>query len=125
MRRISRILVVAVLVAIVTATLVPLALGAKAKPSVSLRVKPNSITIGKWVTFSGMVRRAVAGDRTVKLWLVVGKKATLKKTGTISSTGAYRFAAKGVKVGTSTYRVTYTAGTTTFKSNKVHVTVTK
>jgi hypothetical protein len=125
MKRLSRILVVVVLVAIVAATLASLALGAGAKPSVSLRAKPATVAVGRWVTFSGMVRHAVSGDRTVKLWLLTGTTATLKKTGAISSTGAYRFAAKAVKAGTCTFRVTYTADGTTYRSNKAHVTITQ
>ena len=126
MRRFSRLCAVLALVAIVTATLAPLALAAKAKPTVSLKAKPASIKIGKTVTFSGTVKHAVAKDTSVKLWLVVtAKKSTLKKTGKISTKGAFKFTAKGARVGTSTYRVTYKVGKTTYKSNKVKVTVTK
>jgi hypothetical protein len=56
---------------------------------------------------------------------VTAKKSTLKVSGTISAKGALRFTAKGARVGTSTYKVTYKAGKATYKSNKVKVTVTK
>ena len=124
MKRFIRVFAVLTLVAIVSATLVPLALAAKAKPSVSLRAKPASIKIGKTVTFSGTVKHAVAKDTVVKLWLVSAKKSTLKVRGTISSTGAFKFTAKGAKAGTCTFRVTYKVGKTTYKSNEVKLTIT-
>lgn len=125
MKHFGRIAAVVALVAIVSVAVVPLALGAKAQPWVSLKIKPAAITIGEKVTFSGTVKHAVARDTTVKLWLVWGNQWALKKTGTISSTGAFWFTAKGARTGTSSFRVTYRVGTITYQSNKVKVTVTK
>ncbi len=125
MRRFSRLLAVLTAVAIVSAIVVPLALAATATPSLSLKAKPASIKVGETVTFSGTVQHAVARDTTVELWLVKAKRSTLKASGTISSTGAFKFTAKGARAGTCTLRVTYKAGKTTYKSNEVEVTVTK
>ena len=94
MKRFIRVFAVLTLVAIVSTPVVPLALAAKAKPSVSLKAKPASIKVGKTVTFSGTVKHAVAKDTIVKLWLVNAKKSTLKVRGMISSTGAFKFTAK-------------------------------
>ncbi len=113
------------LVAIVAATLAPVSLATKATPSVSLKAKPTTVKVGQTVTLSGTVNHAVANNRIVHLWLVQAKKSTLKASATISSTGAYKFTAKAAEAGPVTLRVTYKAGTTTYKSNRVTVTITK
>ena len=125
MKRFSRLLAVLTAVAIVLTMVVPLALAAKATPSLSLKAKPASIKVGETVTFSGTVQHAVAKHTTVELWLVKAKKSTLKASGMISSTGAFEFTAKGARAGTCTLSVTYKAGKATYKSNEVEVTVTK
>lgn len=125
MKRFSRVFLVSCVVAIVLAAFVPLALAAKAAPSVSLKAKPTSVKVGKTVAFSGTVKNAVAKDTTVKLWLVTAKKSTLEKSGTITSKGAFKLTYKAAKAGTWTFRVTYKASKTTYKSNEVKVTVTK
>jgi hypothetical protein len=125
MKRFSRVFLVSCVVAIALAAFVPLALAAKAAPSVGLKAKPTSVKVGKTVAFSGTVKNAVAKDKTVKLWLVKAKKSTLEKSGTITSKGAFKLTYKAAKAGTWTFRVTYKAGKTTYKSNEVKVTVTK
>ena len=111
-------------VAIVMAVLAPASLATKAKPSVSLRATPITLKVGQTVTFTGAVKHAVAGQRTVKLWVIGTKKATVKARATISGTGAFKITANAAKAGPVTLRVTYRVGATTFKSNKVTVTIT-
>jgi hypothetical protein len=125
MKRFGKVFGLLALVAIVSATFVPLALAAKAAPSVSLKAKPTSVKVGKTVTFSGTVKHAVAKDTTVKMWLVKAKKSTMEKSGTITSKGAFKLTYKAAKAGTWTFRVTYKAGKTTYMSNEVKITVTK
>jgi hypothetical protein len=125
MKRFGKVFGLLALVAIVSATFVPLALAAKAAPSVSLKAKPTSVKVGKTVTFSGTVKHAVAKDTTVKMWLVKAKKSTMEKSGTITSKGAFKLTYKAAKAGTWTFRVTYKAGKTTYRSNEVKITVTK
>ncbi|HVM66454.1 MAG TPA: hypothetical protein VMU14_16410 [Acidimicrobiales bacterium] len=125
MRHLRRLVLALMVVAIAAAAIVPPALGVTAKPSLSLRAGHTTVAVGKRVTLSGLVRHAVAGDRTVRLWLVVGTKATLKQTGTISRTGAYRFSARAAKAGPVVLRVTYTAHGTVFRSNRVRITIVK
>jgi plastocyanin len=110
--------------AIASATLAPVSLATKATPSVSLKAKPTTVKVGKTVTFTGTVKHAVANDGTVRLWLVGAKKSTMKAKARISSTGAFKFTAKAAKAGPCVLRVTYGAGKTTFRSNKVTVTIT-
>ncbi len=123
-RLVSAFAVLAV-VAIVAATLAPVSLATKATPSVSLKAKPATVKVGQTVTLSGTVTNAVAKNRIVHLWLVQAKKSTLKSSARISGTGAFKFTAKGAKAGPCVLRVTYRAGNTTYKSNKVTVTITK
>jgi hypothetical protein len=125
MKRFGKVFGLLALVAIVMATFVPLALAAKAAPSVSLKAKPTSVKVGKTVTFSGTVKHAVAKDTTVKLWLVKAKKSSMEKSGTITSKGTFKLTYKAAKAGTWTFRVTYKAGKTTYRSNEVKITVTK
>ena len=125
MKRFGKVFGLLALVAIVSASFVPLALAAKAAPSVSLKAKPTSVKVGKTVTFSGTVKHAVAKDTTVKMWLVKAKKSTMEKSGTITSKGAFKLTYKAAKAGTWTFRVTYKAGKTTYRSNEVKITVTK
>lgn len=113
------------LVAIIVAALAPVSLATKATPSVSLKAKPTTVKVGQTVTLTGTVKHAVAGNGIVRLWTVGAKKATMKAKARISSTGTFKFTAKASKVGPVTLRVTYRAGTTTFRSNKVTITITK
>lgn len=123
MRQLRGFLAVSAVLAVLSVAVVPLAAGAAAKPSVSLRVKPASVRVGERIRFSGLVRHAVTGDTTVRLWQVIGKKAKLRKTGGISSSGAYWFSARGARAGACVFRVTYRAGTTTYTSNTIRFTI--
>ncbi|HUK76008.1 MAG TPA: hypothetical protein VL117_00235 [Thermoleophilia bacterium] len=125
MKRLSAVVGVLAVVAIVVAALAPVSLATKATPSVTLKAKPTTVKVGKTVTLTGTVRHAVAGSGIVRLWTVGAKKATMKAKARISSTGTFKFTAKAAKVGPVTLRVTYRAGTTTVRSNKVTITITK
>jgi hypothetical protein len=125
MDRVKRFIVAFTVTALVAAVLAPFALAATATPSVSLKAKPASLKVDKTVTFTGTVKNAVAKDKTVKLRLVSGKTLTLEKSGTISSTGAFKLTFKAVKAGTWKFEVTYKVGKKTYKSPEVAITVTK
>ena len=92
--------------------------------TLSLKARHTSVKVGKTIAFTGTVANPVAKDTAVKLRLVKGKKFVLKKTSSITGSGAFAFRYKAVKAGKWTFVVTYRAGKN-FLSNKIKVTVRK
>ena len=92
-------------------------------PNLSLKAASHTLRVGKSLTVSGVVAKAVAGYKTVQIWRKVGSQLKLLKQVTISGSGAFKAQLKTTKAGKWVLCASYKVVTTKFSSKAVTVTV--